>query len=127
MAPDIETLVRAHYWAMSRQDRPDQPAPASDTWWRVYLLDDVTACGVPTAKIDALTTEMSQTIRGFNWTHVPTPVRPGMRTLDGLGIPIGVVSNSDGTVEAALRTLGICHADPDHAGPITPTAITPAQ
>ena len=39
----------------------------------------------------------------------------GLRALAALGLPMGVVSNSDGTVQAALSRLGVCYA-PDEAG-----------
>ena len=44
----------------------------------------------------------------------------GLRALAALGLPIGVVSNADGTVQAELRRLGVCYAadgpDPSPAG-----------
>jgi putative hydrolase of the HAD superfamily len=47
----------------------------------------------------------------------------GLRALAGLGIPLGVVSNSDGTVQAELCRLGICYAPggvPDGQNPEPP-------
>jgi putative hydrolase of the HAD superfamily len=37
----------------------------------------------------------------------------GLRALAALGLPMGVVSNSDGTVQAELRRLGVCYAPQD--------------
>ena len=45
LTPDLAMLERAHYWAMSVQDRLSTPEPQKDTWWRSYLLEYVVACG----------------------------------------------------------------------------------
>ena len=42
-------------------------------------------------------------------THVGLGVRDGLRAVAALGLPMGVVSNSDGSVEGDLRRLGVCH------------------
>jgi putative hydrolase of the HAD superfamily len=117
VSPDHQTLERAHYRAMSLQDRPDGPEPTKDTWWRGYLLEYVAACGVPDGACDALATEMAQAIAGFGWTHVGPRVTAALRDIAALGIPLAVVSNSDGSVQAELRRLGVCYADDGQAEP----------
>jgi putative hydrolase of the HAD superfamily len=114
VSPDLATLERAHYRAMSAQDRPDIPEPAAATWWRDYLLEYVATCGVADGARDTLAEQMAQAIRGFGWTHVGPQVSEALGAIAALGIPLGVVSNSDGTVQAELRRLGVCHAR-DHA------------
>lgn len=109
LAPDLAMLERAHYWAMSVQDRPDSPEPQSDTWWRSYLLEYVVACGAVDGSCAALATAMAGEIRGFGWTHVAAQAPGALRALAALGIPLGVVSNSDGTVAGELRRLGLCY------------------
>jgi putative hydrolase of the HAD superfamily len=110
VSPDLVTLERAHYRAMSAQDRPDVPEPTKDTWWRSYLLEYVATCGVADGACDTLATEMAQAIRGFGWTHVGPQVNEALRAIAALGIPLGIVSNSDGTVQAELRRLEVCYA-----------------
>lgn len=109
LAPDLAMLERAHYWAMSVQDRPESPEPASDTWWRSYLLEYVIACGAVDGACVELASAMAGEIRGFGWSHVAPQAPDGLRALAALGIPLGVVSNSDGTVEGDLRRLGVCY------------------
>jgi putative hydrolase of the HAD superfamily len=106
--PDLATLERAHYHAMASQDTEARP-PAAASWWRNYLLSYVAACGVARERCEPLATEMARQIRGHGWTHVGTGVRTGLRALAALGLPMGVVSNSDGSVEGDLRRLGVCH------------------
>ena len=114
--PDLATLERAHYQAMAIQDAAAQP-PAQDTWWRQYLLTYIAACGVPEERCEALAVEVDHGVRGYSWAHVGAGAIDGLRAVAALGLPMGVVSNSDGTVESDLRRLGVCYA------PQTPDAL----
>jgi putative hydrolase of the HAD superfamily len=109
LAPDIAALEQAHYLAMVAQDTAAVP-PAASTWWHQYLLSYVAACGVAEAARDGLAAQIVQASRGQNWSHVGAGVASGLRDLAALGVPMGVVSNSDGTVQAELRRLGVCYA-----------------
>ncbi len=113
--PDLAALERAHYQAMATQDAEALP-PARATWWRDYLLTYTAACGVPADRAELLATEMAQGIRGHSWAHVGLGVMDGLRAVAALGLPMGVVSNSDGSVEGDLRRLGVCHV-PDGREP----------
>ncbi|MGH3196002.1 MAG: HAD family hydrolase [Streptosporangiaceae bacterium] len=112
LAPDIAALERAHYLAMAAQDTL-AVVPTASTWWHQYLLSYVAACGVAEAARDGLAAQIVQATRGQNWTHVGAGVAAGLRDLAALGVPMGVVSNSDGTVQAELRQLGVCYT-PDN-------------
>jgi putative hydrolase of the HAD superfamily len=107
--PDIAALERAHYRAMVIQDLASAP-PTADTWWREYLAGYVAACGVAEARCGALAAEIAEATTGTAWTHVGTRATDGLRALAALGVPMGVVSNADGTVQAELRRLGVCYA-----------------
>jgi len=106
--PDLATLERAHYRAMAVQDAA-AAEPTSATWWRDYLLTYVAACGVPEDQCEALAVQVHG-IRGYSWAHVGLGAVEGLRAVAALGLPMGVVSNSDGSVEADLRRLGVCYA-----------------
>jgi putative hydrolase of the HAD superfamily len=110
VSPDPATLVRAHYRAMSVQDRPDGPEPTRENWWRSYLDEYVAECGVADDRRAAVAEQMAREILGYGWTYVGPAVADGMRAIAALGIPLGIVSNSDGSVQGALRRLGICYA-----------------
>jgi putative hydrolase of the HAD superfamily len=113
--PDLATLERAHYRAMATQDTEALP-PVRDTWWRDYLLSYIAACGVAADRAEPLADQMSRGIRGHAWAHVGLGVMDGLRAVAALGLPMGVVSNSDGSVEGDLRRLGVCHV-PDGREP----------
>ena len=110
---DVGLLERAHYRAMLAQDLAASP-PASATWWRQYLAGFVAECGVAEDRCAALAAEIAETTGDHSWANVGSGVTDGLRALAALGLPLGVVSNSDGTVEAELRRLGICHASDGH-------------
>jgi putative hydrolase of the HAD superfamily len=128
----IANLERAHYHAMVVQDLAAAP-PAPGTWWREYLVSFIAACGVPEAQSKALAAEIAGVATDHSWANVGSSAVDGLRALAALGLPMGIVSNSDGTVEAELRRLGLCHTpdgqhDGQHGGqqPAAPGAQQPA-
>jgi putative hydrolase of the HAD superfamily len=130
LSPDVAAFERAHYRAMVVQDLAAAP-PVSGTWWREYLVGYLAACGVAedrcldlAAEVAAATaastgTSATSATTGRTWTHVGTGAMAGLRALAALGVPMGIVSNADGTVQAELRRLGVCYApagqEPDAA------------
>ena len=121
--PDLATLEQAHYQAMAAQDQQPAP-PGPNTWWRDYLTTYLAACGVAEAKCEQLAIELAQHPRRYGWAHAGLGVKDGLRALAGLGLPMGVVSNSNGTVEGDLRRVGICYVA-DGNGPDGPAASGP--
>jgi putative hydrolase of the HAD superfamily len=121
VSPDVAAFERAHYRAMMVQDVAAVP-PVAGTWWREYLVGYFAACGVAEDQCRELATEVAVATRGQAWTHVGTGVMAGLRALAALGLPMGVVSNSDGTVQAELRRLGVCYAPAAPAPPAAPAA-----
>ena len=109
VSPDIASFERAHYQAMAVQDVAAVP-PAAGTWWREYLVGYLAACGVADDQCRELAAEVAVATMGRAWTHVGTGAVAGLQALAALGLPMGVVSNSDGTVQAELRRLGVCYA-----------------
>ena len=109
LSPDIAAFEQAHYRAMVIQDLAGTP-PVAGTWWREYLVGYLAACGVAEDRCRELAAEVAEATTGRAWTHVGTGVMAGLNALAALGLPMGVVSNSDGTVQAELRRLGVCYA-----------------
>jgi putative hydrolase of the HAD superfamily len=107
--PDLATLERAHYQAMAAQDAEAEP-PVPGTWWRNYMLTYVEACGASAVQAGQLATQIALRPRSGSWAYAGIGVKDGLRALAALGVPMGVVSNSDGSVEGDLRREGICYA-----------------
>lgn len=109
VAPDVAAFERAHYRAMAIQDVAVTP-PTATTWWREYLVGYLAACGVAEDRCPDLAVEVAlATVGQAAWTHVGTSTMSGLRALAALGLPMGVVSNSDGSVQAELARLGVCY------------------
>ncbi len=125
VSPDVASFEQAHYRAMVVQDLAGTP-PVAGTWWREYLVGYLAACGVAGYRCRDLAAEVAEATAGRAWTHVGTGVMSGLRALAALGLPMGVVSNSDGTIQAELRRLGVCYA-PDGPGPAEGPEADPEQ
>ena len=119
---DTAALERAHYHAMVAQDLAAVP-PAAGTWWREYLVGFLAGCGVPDARCRALAAEIAGMAADHSWANVGSGAVGGLRALAALGLPMGIVSNSDGTVEAELRRLGLCYAPNGQHGGQQPGAV----
>jgi len=95
VSPDIASFERAHYQAMAVQDVAAVP-PVAGTWWREYLVGYLAACGVADDQCRELAAEVAVATMGRAWTHVGTGAVAGLQALAALGLPMGVVSNSNG-------------------------------
>jgi putative hydrolase of the HAD superfamily len=112
LSPDVAAFEQAHYQAMAIQDVAAAP-PVAGTWWHEYLVGYVAACGVAPDQCSEVAAQVVEATQGGAWTHVGTGVMSGLRALAALGLPMGVVSNSDGSVQAELLRLGVCYAPRD--------------
>jgi putative hydrolase of the HAD superfamily len=115
--PGPAVLERAHYQAMAAQDEEAAP-PRPDSWWRNYLTTYIAACGAPADRAARLATEIAGRPRPGSWAHAGLGVKDGLQALAALGLPMGVVSNSNGTVQGDLRRIGLCYV-PDGSGPLS--------
>jgi putative hydrolase of the HAD superfamily len=109
LEPSLADLQRAHYRAMAACDEPARTPPAGQ-WWREYLRDFAAACGVPADQADTVAGDMAGLTDGFAWTQVGPGVGEALRGIAALDLPVGIVSNSTGEVEQALRRLDVCYA-----------------
>jgi putative hydrolase of the HAD superfamily len=111
-APPVEVLDRAHYAGAARLD-----GSTVDTewphYWTHYLDGFLTACEVPddlrASAHDHLASEHST--QGL-WTRIAPGSRDGLAALVKTGVRLGIVSNSDGTVEQQLRAFEIAQVGP---------------
>ncbi len=111
-------LDEAHFRAMAVQDVAGRASRAGG-WWPGYLEAYFAACGVPEAGLPALAEQAAAaTTRGV-WTYVRPGTKEGLRALAALGLPMGVVSNADGRLQAQLARLGLCYVpgSPERGGP----------
>ena len=100
-------LVRAHGVAMARADSP----VGFD--WDTYYRELSLACDVPAEAQDECGLAVRHAARTvpFWWSEQLPGSAAALRSLTGL-LPVGIVSNSDGTVQEMLATLGVCQVGP---------------
>src|SRR5215470_20249514 len=109
-APDDAALVRAHFVAAHAMDHawPVDGSDGEEVAWARYHEAYVVAAAVPPDRQDAATAAFAERLDHLTWCH---PVPGALETLAALsarGIPIGVVSNAGGQVQAELARLGMC-------------------
>ena len=109
LQPSVADLERAHYRAMADCDDPGREPPGGQ-WWLEYLRDFAAACGVPADDVKTVAEDIAGLTQGFSWTHVGPGVGDALRGIAALDVPLGIVSNSTGEVEQALRRLDVCFA-----------------
>src|SRR5262249_14203386 len=71
--------------------------------------------GPPAARAPRPPTERADRPKPGSWAHAGLGVKDGLAALAALGLPMGVVSNSDGSVQGDLRRVGLCYV-PDGPG-----------
>ena len=103
-SPDLECHRRAHYAAMAVKSA--QGAEERD--WHDYDLAYVDAVGVAAADAEDAATALGHTRTALLWRWpIPESVK-ALAALSAVGMPLGVVSNASGQIEAVLRRSGVC-------------------
>jgi putative hydrolase of the HAD superfamily len=108
---DTNSVVRAHYAALNALERPVLLAESPSIErldWSVYRRAFAESCGVPSAQLNAAVDGLARIWSPLVWRHRLEESVAALWLLSRAGVPIGVVSNAAGQVEAMLRYLGIC-------------------
>jgi putative hydrolase of the HAD superfamily len=104
---DVGLVIQAHFRAMGASTRTDG---FDEARWRIYQRELATACGVAAEQCDEASQHWYEATRHVNvWTHPIPQAREGLVRL-AENFRVGIVSNSDGSVENALAVGGLCQA-----------------
>jgi putative hydrolase of the HAD superfamily len=103
----VETHARAHYAGMKAKS----DAGSSETSWDVYNRAYVDTIGVDAADRDEAVIVLDRTRYHATWRYVIDDSRRALDRLAATGIPMGVVSNASGQIEAMLAR-SICQVGP---------------
>jgi len=112
--PSIAVHRRAHYAAMAAKSR----AMSTETDWDMYDVTYVETVGVRSELVDHAAEVLNHTRTAHLWRW-PIP-----ETLTALGafadrrVPMGVVSNASGQVEAMLAIAGVCQVGAGRGVPV---------
>ena len=80
--------------------------------WDDYNTVYVASVGVTDADIAHAAMVLDRTRSAHLWRWPIPETGPGLRALADAGVPMGVVSNAAGQIEAELRRTGICQTAP---------------
>jgi len=103
-SPDIDRHRRAHYAAMAVKSA--QGAVERD--WREYDRAYARSVGVAERDLEEAAAVLGHTRTAALWRWPIAESLAALRALDASGMPLGVVSNASGQIEAVLRRSGVC-------------------
>jgi putative hydrolase of the HAD superfamily len=93
---------RAHYLAMRAHDVGEDPG------WHQYHQTYVVTVGVPDDEFDVAVPVLRDTFNSWLWRYPNEGAIEVLQELAAREVPIGVVSNASGQIEAVLRRLNVC-------------------
>ncbi|MFM8382172.1 MAG: HAD family hydrolase [Actinomycetota bacterium] len=111
---DIDAYHRAHYRGMAAKSAAG--SPESD--WSDYNRAYVASVGVPESEQEHAATILGQTRNAWLWRWPLADSVEALRRLHERGVPVGVVSNASGQIEAILSRSGVCQVGDGHAVPV---------
>ena len=103
-SPDVDRQRRAHYAAMAVKSAQG----AGELDWREYDEAYVASVGVPDADVAEAAETLGRTRTALLWRWPIPESLAALGALDAAGMPLGVVSNAAGQIEAVLRRSGVC-------------------
>jgi putative hydrolase of the HAD superfamily len=107
LAPDADTLDRAHYAGIVAMDA------LGELRWSVYFEAMAVTCGADASMAPALGAALATTWeRGGLWTRVLPGAVEGLTRLAATGTALAMVSNSDGHAEESLLLAGVAQVGP---------------
>lgn len=110
---DDDTIDRAHYEAVRAFPMDLEPGEWLGPYWNDYLDLYARTVGVDDARVDeAIEHLRNEYVTGGLWSHVIAGSPEGLADLVATGVPVGIVSNSDGTIETRLDEMGILQVGP---------------
>lgn len=101
---DIAVHRRAHYAAMAAKSR----AAAGEMEWEVYDAAYVEQVGVAREHAEHAAVLLNRTRTALLWRWPIPETLAALADLAARGVPMGVVSNAAGQVEAELARAGVC-------------------
>jgi putative hydrolase of the HAD superfamily len=110
---DDEAIDRAHYQAVRVFPMDLEGDEFMGPMWTDYLRVYASSLDVPEdVAAEAIEHLRNEYVTGWLWSHLISGSVDGLRALAATGVPIGVVSNSDGTIEARLREMAVLQVGP---------------
>ena len=100
----IDAHRRAHYRGMAAKSA----AGSHEGFWHDYNFAYVRCVGVDEADVEEAAAVLDRTRGAAIWRWPIPESLSGLRLLETAGVPMGVVSNASGQIEAVLARSGVC-------------------
>ncbi|GAC1316383.1 MAG: hypothetical protein NVSMB12_13110 [Acidimicrobiales bacterium] len=124
----VDDLRRAHYAGIAAMDATafaaataalDEGRAVPTPDWPAYTRAMVGALGLAGDAGDAASRAVGEGMPGVRWSEMIPGALDALRRLADTGVAIGIVSNSDGTVEEQLLDARICQIGAGEGVPVT--------
>jgi putative hydrolase of the HAD superfamily len=112
--PSVEAHRRAHYAAMAVKSM----VGAGETNWHEYNLAYVEAVGVDAELAEHAAEVLEHTRNAHLWRWAIPESVAALGALAAAGVPMGVVSNASGQIEAVLRISAVCQVGDGPGAPV---------
>lgn len=110
---DDDAIDRAHYVSVRVFPMDLEPGAYMGDYWNEYLESYARSVGVDEDLLDDAVEHLrNEYVTGGLWSRVIEGSPEGLRRLVDTGVPVGIVSNSDGTIEARLEEMGVLQVGP---------------
>jgi putative hydrolase of the HAD superfamily len=106
LEPTADDLDRSHYAGIAAFDR------SGATDWGHYHRGVVEACGLDGLDGEAAADQVRLVMEAAAWRRLLPGSLEGLRRLAATGVRLGIVSNSNGTVEEQLIASAVCQSGP---------------
>lgn len=112
---DLAAYHRAHYRGMAAKSA----AGSGERDWGVYNEAYVRCVGVPEHDVAEAAIALDRSRSAYLWRHVLDDSVTALRALHARGVPIGVVSNATGQIEAVLARTAVCQVGEGAGVPVS--------
>jgi FMN phosphatase YigB (HAD superfamily) len=112
---------RAHHAGMRGLEAPivdHTGVSLEELDWLDYLRAYVRVLGVGDGSLDPAVARFRRVFSSYVWRYRIEESVAALNQLAGLGIPMGVVSNATGQIEAVLKYVGVCQVGPGAGVPV---------
>ena len=116
-SPEVDALDRAHYVGLLAHDR----AGGGEQGYRAFLAAYVRAAGVAPSRVEGAVERLARAFKRADnaWSRVCPGAESGLRALCATGARVVIVSNSNGTVEQSLVSMGVCQVGRGRGASVT--------
>ncbi|HJS71609.1 MAG TPA: HAD family hydrolase [Acidimicrobiia bacterium] len=110
---DDAVIDRAHYLGVREFPMDLDDSEYLGPYWDAYLMTYARSVGVPDDRVEEAVEHLrNEYVTGWLWSLIISGAKEGLAELVGTGVPVGIVSNSDGSIERRLQEMAVLQVGP---------------